>query len=102
AVVDMDLERSKLGGHGSGGVAAGVPSFAAQRAASFAPATVPVNQAQPKYGPHQTVGSSAMAQDAQMQPIPSYPQGYRGYQAQPAQGAKANGAAPFAPVQVKP
>ncbi len=101
AVVDMDLERSKLGGYGSVG-AAGAPSFPAQRASSFAPGAVSGNQAQTKYAPYQTVGGSAMAQDAQMQPASSYPQGYRGYQAAPAQGAKANGAAPFAPVQVKP
>src|SRR5712691_7989005 len=101
AVVDMDLERSKLGGSGGVGMAGGA-SFMGSRAPSFPPGAAAINQSQPKYAPSQTVGGSAMAQDAQMQPAPTYPQGYRGYQAQPAQGAKANGAAPFAPVQVKP
>ncbi len=87
AVVDMDLERSP---------------FMGSRAPSFAPGAAAKNQSQPTYAPYQTVGGSAMAQDAQMQPAPTYPQGYRGYQAPPAQGAKATGAVPFAPVQVKP
>ena len=101
AVVDMDLERSKLGGSGGVGTAGGA-SFMGSRAPSFAPGAAAMNQSQPKYAPSQTVGGSAIAQDAQMQPAPTYPQGYRGYQAQPAQGARANGATPFAPVQVKP
>jgi len=96
AVVDMDLERSKLGGYG-----AAASSFPAQRVPSFAPGAASMNQAQPKYAPYQTVGGSSMA-NAQMQPTASYPQGYAGYQAPPANGTKANGAAPFAPVQVKP
>src|SRR6266702_3418558 len=101
AVVDRDLERSKLGGHGGVGTAAGAP-FMGSRAPSFAPGASAMNRAQPTYAPYQTVGGSAIAQDAQMQPAPTYPQGYRGYQAHPAQGARANGATPFAPVQVKP
>src|SRR5438067_1101339 len=61
AVVDMDLERSKLGGSGTA-----APSFGAQRAASFAPAAAGVNQAQPKAAAYHTVGGSAMTH-AQMQ-----------------------------------
>src|SRR5437763_6962501 len=74
AVVDMDLERSKLGGYG-----AGAPSFPAQRAPSFAPAAAPMNQAQPKYAPYQTLGGSSMT-NVPMPPTASYPQGYTGYQ----------------------
>src|SRR6266702_3949567 len=97
----MDLERSKLGGSGGVGTAGGA-SCMGSRAPSFDPGAAALNQSQPKYAPSQTVGGSAIAQDAQMQPAPTYPQGYRGYQAHPAQGARANGATPFAPVQVKP
>src|SRR2546430_12016289 len=50
AVVDMDLERSKLGGHGSVGTAGGAP-FMGSRAPSFAPGASAKNQAQPTYGP---------------------------------------------------
>src|SRR5256886_12865086 len=51
----MDLERSKLGGHGSVGTAAGAP-FMGSRAPSFAPGAAAMNQSQPKYAPSQTVG----------------------------------------------
>src|SRR5438552_11089153 len=79
AVVDMDLERSKLADSGSVGTAGGA-SFMGSRAPSFAPRAAAMNQAQPTYAPYHTVGGSVMAQDAQMQPAPNYPQGYRGYQ----------------------
>src|SRR5438034_1319194 len=55
AVVDMDLERSKLGGHGSVGTAGG-GSFMGSRAQSFAPGAAAMNQSQPKYAPSQAVG----------------------------------------------
>src|SRR5881275_662731 len=51
AVVDMDLERSKLGGHGSLGTAAGAP-FMGSRAPSFAPGASTMNRAQPTYAPY--------------------------------------------------
>src|SRR5438132_9438501 len=69
AVVDMDLDRSKLGGYG-----AAASSFPAQRVPSFAPGAASMNQAQPKYAPYQTVWGRAIA-IAHMQSTASSPAG---------------------------
>src|SRR2546421_5287032 len=79
AVVDMDLERSKLGGHGGVGTAGG-GAFMGSRAPSFAPGASAMNPAQPTYAPYSTAGSSANAPYAQMTPTPTYPPGYPGDQ----------------------